>query len=86
MSVMVVVQDHHVVKALRQLKRKLGKAGVLREVRKRAAYEKPSDRRRRQVNTGRRRLRKTEAVTAERPIDSGLVWGGMKWRRQGSNL
>jgi small subunit ribosomal protein S21 len=58
MSVKMVVQDGNVAKALTQLKRKLGKEGVLGESRKRKEYEKPSDQRRRKVKAMRRRLRK----------------------------
>ena len=41
--------------ALRRFKRQCSKAGVIAEVRKREAYEKPSDRRRKKSEAARKR-------------------------------
>ena len=54
----VIVRDNDVNQALRVLKRKLQKEGVLKEMRLRRHYEKPSERRQRERATSLRRLRK----------------------------
>jgi small subunit ribosomal protein S21 len=41
----VIVRDNNVDQALRALKRKLQREGVLREMKQRRSYEKPSERR-----------------------------------------
>ena len=57
---MPVITVHHndVEFALRLLKRQLQKSGLLRELRRRRQYEKPSARRRRQKREGIRNTRK----------------------------
>src|SRR5215471_7446569 len=57
---MPVITVHHndVEFALRLLKRQLQKSGLLRELRRRRQYEKPSERRRRQKREGIRNTRK----------------------------
>lgn len=63
---MKVVVRGTVDQALRVLKRKLQKEGVFREMRNREAYEKPSDKRRREkgeaVRRKQRELRKRQAA------------------------
>ena len=56
----VIVRNEDVNKALRVLKRKLQQEGVFKEMRKREAYEKPSDKRRREKGEAvRRKYRET---------------------------
>lgn len=54
----VIVRDNNVNQALKVLKRKLQQEGVFREWRTREAYEKPSEKRRREkAEAVRRKLR-----------------------------
>jgi small subunit ribosomal protein S21 len=54
----IVVSDNQVDKALRVLKKKLIKEGLLKEMKKREYYEKPSVKRKRKQKESRKRLRK----------------------------
>jgi small subunit ribosomal protein S21 len=54
----VIVRENDVDGALRELKRKLRRAGLFRELKRRRAYEKPSERRVRERQEGIRRRRK----------------------------
>jgi small subunit ribosomal protein S21 len=54
----VFVRDNDVDYALRQLKRKLRREGLFRELKRRRAYEKPSERRVRERLESVRRRRK----------------------------
>jgi small subunit ribosomal protein S21 len=54
----VLVRDNDVDYALRQLKRKLRREGLFRELKRRRAYEKPSERRVRERLESVRRRRK----------------------------
>ncbi len=56
----VRVVDHQVERALRFLKKKLSRDGTLRELRRRAFYERPGVKRRRKQRTAQRRQRKLE--------------------------
>lgn len=62
----VLVRDNNVEQALRVLKKKLQREGVLREIRMRVHFEKPSERRVRQKNEARRRERKLKRKLAQR--------------------
>ncbi len=53
------VYDNQIEKALKALKRKLAKEGVLKELKKRKFYEKPSVKRKRKSKEAQRRLRKS---------------------------
>ena len=55
---MVYVRDADLNGALRLFKKKVDKAGINRELRRRRHYEKPSERRRRQKREGIRNSRK----------------------------
>ena len=66
----VVVRDNNVDQALRALKRKLQREGVLRELKARRHYEKPSERRTREAQEAVRRARKAARKQAER---EGLI-------------
>ena len=57
----IVVSDNQVDKALRVLKKKLIKEGLLKEMKKREYYEKPSVKRKRKQKESRKRLRKLQA-------------------------
>jgi small subunit ribosomal protein S21 len=54
----VYVRDNDVASALRALKRKLQREGFFRELKRRRAYEKPSERRVREAAQSVRRRRK----------------------------
>lgn len=62
----VFVRDNDVGAALRVLKRKLQREGVFREMRRRRAYEKPSERTAREKSEGIRRRRKLMRKRMER--------------------
>ena len=55
----VDVRDNNVEQALRVLKKKLQKEGVLRELKSRQYYEKPSSKRARKKAEGTKRYRRT---------------------------
>lgn len=65
-EVRIIVRNDNVGQALKVLKRKLQQEGVIREMRRKEAYEKPSDKRRREKNQALRRkqreLRKLRAA------------------------
>ena len=58
----ITVTHNDVEFALRLLKRQLQKSGLLREIRRRRQYEKPSERRRRRMREGIRNTRKRERL------------------------
>jgi small subunit ribosomal protein S21 len=60
----VSVYDNDVDKALRQLKKKLQREGVYREMKLRRHYEKPSEKRVRRKQEAKRRARKLAAKRA----------------------
>jgi small subunit ribosomal protein S21 len=62
----IEVRNNDVGQALRVLKRKLQKEGVFKEMRARTAYEKPSERRRRERGEAVRRWKKAERKRLER--------------------
>lgn len=64
--VQVVVRDNNVDQALRVLKKKLQREGLFREIKRRRAYEKPSERRAREKVEAIRRGRKAARKLAER--------------------
>jgi small subunit ribosomal protein S21 len=66
----VLVRDNNIDQALRVLKRKLQREGVMREMKRRRAYEKPSERRVREKASAVRRARKAALKQAQR---EGLV-------------
>ncbi len=63
---LVVVRENNVDQALRALKRKLQREGVFREMRRRRAYEKPSERKNREKGEAVRRARKAARKAAQR--------------------
>jgi len=66
----VFVRDNNVDQALRVLKKKLQREGLFRELKRRRAYEKPSERRAREKSEAIRRGRKAARKLAER---EGLI-------------
>lgn len=68
----VLVRDNNVDQALKALKRKMQREGILRELKQRRAYEKPSERRVREAAEAVRRARKLARKQAQR---EGLIPG-----------
>ncbi len=64
--VQVVVRDNNVEQALRVLKKKLQREGVLREMKLRRNYEKPSEKKVRERAESERRARKMERIRIAR--------------------
>jgi small subunit ribosomal protein S21 len=62
----VFVRDNDVNSALRVLKRKMQREGVFRDMKRRRAYEKPSERRAREMTEAIRRHRKMLRKRLER--------------------
>ncbi|HZL58899.1 MAG TPA: 30S ribosomal protein S21 [Stellaceae bacterium] len=62
----VLVRDNDVGQALRVLKKKMQREGVFREMKRRRAYEKPSERRVREKGEAVRRHRKVMRKRMER--------------------
>lgn len=62
----VYVRDNDVGQALRVLKKKMQRDGLFREMRRRRAYEKPSERRVREQSAAQRRYRKAMRKRLER--------------------
>jgi small subunit ribosomal protein S21 len=69
--VQILVRDNNVDQALRVLKKKLQREGVLREMRQREYYEKPSVKRAREKAEGVRRARKLAKKKLDREM--GIV-------------
>ena len=66
----VFVRDNNVDQALKVLKKKMQREGVFREMRRRKAYEKPSERKTREKAEAIRRARKAARKQAQR---EGLI-------------
>ena len=66
----VFVHDNNVEQALRVLKKKMQREGVFREMKRRKAYEKPSERKTREKAEAIRRVRKAARKQAQR---EGLI-------------
>ena len=62
----VSVRDNNVDQALRVLKKKMQREGMFREMKNRRAYEKPSERRAREMTESTRRVRKLMRKRLER--------------------
>ena len=62
----VFVRDNDINSALRVLKKKMQREGTFREMKRRRAYEKPSERRAREAAEAVRRARKMERKRLER--------------------
>jgi small subunit ribosomal protein S21 len=66
----VLVRDNNVEQAIRVLKKKLQREGVFREMKRRSAFEKPSERRVREKADAVRRARKLARKQMQR---EGLI-------------
>ena len=66
----VSVRDNNVDQALRVLKKKMQREGMFREMKNRRAYEKPSERRAREMAESTRRVRKIMRKRLEREDSS----------------
>jgi small subunit ribosomal protein S21 len=66
----VFVRDNNVDQALKVLKKKMQREGVFREMKRRKAYEKPSERKNREKAEAIRRARKAARKQAQR---EGLI-------------
>ncbi len=64
--VYIVVRDNNVEQALRALKKKLQREGLFREMKARQAYEKPSEKRKREAQESVRRWRKLDRKRREK--------------------
>jgi small subunit ribosomal protein S21 len=62
----ILVRDNNVDQALRFLKKKLQREGVLREMKQRRHFEKPSECRKREKSEASRRIRKVLRKRFER--------------------
>ena len=62
----VAVRDNNVDQALRVLKKKMQREGMFREMKNRRAYEKPSERKAREMAESTRRVRKLLRKRLER--------------------
>ena len=62
----VSVRDNNVDQALRDLKKKMQREGMFREMKNRRAYEKPSERKAREMAESTRRVRKLMRKRLER--------------------
>ena len=66
----VIVRDNNVDHALRTLKKKMQREGMYREMKKRRAYEKPSEKKAREKSEAIRRARK---LSRKRAMREGLI-------------
>jgi len=66
----IIVRDNNVDQALRALKKKMQREGIFREMKLRAHYEKPSEKRAREKAEAIRRARKLARKRAQR---EGLI-------------
>jgi len=64
--VQVFVRDNNVDQALRALKKKMQREGIFREMKRRRAYEKPSEKRAREKTEAIRRAHKLARKRAQR--------------------
>lgn len=62
----IIVRDNNVEQALRALKKKLQREGLFREMKARKAFEKPSEKRKREKQEAIRRIRKLDRKRKER--------------------
>jgi small subunit ribosomal protein S21 len=62
----IAVRDNNVDQALRVMKKKLQREGVFREMKRRRAYEKPSEKRNRRAAEAVRRARKAARKQMQR--------------------
>jgi small subunit ribosomal protein S21 len=66
MSITVIVRDNNVIKAMRILKKKIERDGLMLELRQRSYYEKPSLKRQREHKQNLRRCKKEKRLKEDR--------------------
>ena len=66
MSITVVVRNNNLEQAMRVLKKKVQKAGVLKELKMRKHYEKPSEKKQRMKKEAVKRWRKLQKKLEDR--------------------
>ena len=64
MAITIEVRNNNVEKALRVLKKKLTKDGMMRELKQRQYYQKPSEIKREKKKEGIRRFKKEQKIKA----------------------
>jgi small subunit ribosomal protein S21 len=62
LSEVIIHDDENFERALKRFKKKCEKAGILSDLRKHRHYEKPSERRKRKLNTAMRKNRRSRHV------------------------
>jgi len=60
-GIQIVVKDNDIEHALKVLKRKIARDGLLKQLKTKRAYEKPSEKRKRKERESLRRIRKAMA-------------------------
>ena len=60
-GIQIIVKDNDVEHALKVLKRKIARDGLLKQLKTKRAYEKPSEKRKRKERESLRRIRKAMA-------------------------
>jgi small subunit ribosomal protein S21 len=63
---LITVRDNNVDQALKVLKKKMQREGIFREMKRRSAYEKPSEKRTREKAEAIRRYRKLQRKKLQR--------------------
>ncbi len=58
MSEVIIQEDENFERALKRFKKKVEKAGILADLRKHRHYEKPSEKRKRKMNSAMRKTRR----------------------------
>ena len=69
-ALQIIVRDNNIDQALKELKKKMQREGIFREMKLRGAYEKPSEKRARERAEAVRRYRKLQRKRAQR---EGLI-------------
>lgn len=65
----IIVKDNDVEQALKVLKRKVARDGLLKQLKTKRAYEKPSEKKKRKQRESLRRIRKAMARRNRRTMD-----------------
>ena len=68
MTITVIVRNNQVEKAMRVLKKKIQKDGLMKELRQRQYYEKPSLKRQRKLKESLRRIEKEKRLKELRDL------------------
>ena len=71
----IVKQGESIDIALKRFKKAVMNSGITKEARMHERYEKPSDRRRRELKASIRKIQRARAKAAEKERDSRSRWG-----------